>query len=56
MEDIFIAAGEGNEEEVIRLLDADPALLEMEEIDIGDRPLTVAARYRQLGVVTRYLL
>jgi ankyrin repeat protein len=50
MEDIFIAAGEGYEEEVIRLLDADPALLDMEDED-GDRPFAEAAWRGQLGVV-----
>jgi hypothetical protein len=45
----------GNEEEVIRLLDADPDLLER-EFDVGHRPLTSAAWHGQLGVVTRYLL
>jgi hypothetical protein len=55
MGDIFRAAEEGNEEEVIRLLDADPTLLEREDDD-GNRPLLMAAWYGQLGVVTRYLL
>jgi hypothetical protein len=56
MGDIFRAVREGNEEEVIRLLDADPALLENREGDDGERPLTWAALYGQLGVTTRYLL
>jgi ankyrin repeat protein len=51
MEDIFIAVREGHEEEVIRLLDADPVLLEGEDHD-GDGPLAAAAWYGQLGVVT----
>jgi ankyrin repeat protein len=51
MEDIFEAAEEGDEEEVIRLLDADPLLLEG-EYNNGDRPLAVAALCGQLGVVT----
>jgi hypothetical protein len=55
MGDIFEAAVEGNVEEVIRLLDSDPALLEREE-DRGDTPLATAAWCGQFGVVTRYLL
>jgi ankyrin repeat protein len=51
MGDIFEAARQGNEEEVIQLLDADPALLEREN-NFGDRPLAVAALSRQPGVVT----
>jgi ankyrin repeat protein len=51
MGDIFRAAREGNEEEVIRLLDADPALLESEDDD-GYRPLAVAALSGQLGMST----
>jgi ankyrin repeat protein len=50
MGDIFRAAEEGDEEEVIRLLDADPLLLEGEDNN-GDRPLAVAALFGQLGVV-----
>jgi ankyrin repeat protein len=50
MGDIFRATEEGNEGEVIRLLDADPALLERENDD-GDRPLAVAGLSGQLGVV-----
>jgi ankyrin repeat protein len=46
---IFEAAREGNEEEVKRLLDADPLLLERED-DRGDRPLAWAASSGQLGV------
>jgi ankyrin repeat protein len=49
MGDIFRAVEEGNEEEVIRLLDADPALLERED-DGGVRPLVLAAQHEQLGV------
>jgi ankyrin repeat protein len=49
MGDIFRAAEEGNEEEVIRLLDADPALLEVEDND-GVRPLAVAAWHGHLGL------
>jgi ankyrin repeat protein len=51
MGDIFRAAEEGNEEEVIRLLDGDPALLERVN-NRGDRPLAVAAANRQLRLVT----
>jgi ankyrin repeat protein len=40
---------EGNEEEVIRLLDADPGLLERAD-QHGDSPLIGAAAYGQLGV------
>jgi ankyrin repeat protein len=56
MEDFvfFRAIREGNEEEVIRLLDADPTLLERED-DGGDRPTAVAAFSGQLGV-TRVLI
>jgi ankyrin repeat protein len=50
MGDILRAAGEGNEEEVIRLLHADPVLLERES-DGGYRPLAVAALCGRLGVV-----
>jgi ankyrin repeat protein len=50
MGDIFRAAGEGDEREVKRLLDADPALLER-ETNGGYRPLTVAAHCGQLGVL-----
>jgi ankyrin repeat protein len=49
-EDSFRAIREGNEGEVMRLLDADPALLEREGGD-GYRPLAWAALYGQLGVV-----
>jgi ankyrin repeat protein len=52
MEDIYDAAEGGNEEEVIRLLDADPLLLERVDDDYGDRPLAWAASSGQLGVVT----
>jgi ankyrin repeat protein len=51
MDDIIRAIREGNEEEVIRLLDADPALLEGEN-GRGNRPVALAALYGQLGVVT----
>jgi ankyrin repeat protein len=54
MGDIFRATEEGNEEEVIRLLDADPTLLEREHNE-GNRPLLWAACYGQLGV-TRLLI
>jgi ankyrin repeat protein len=50
MGDIFRAAWEGNEEEVIRLLDADPTLLERENFE-GDRPVAWAALSEQPGVV-----
>jgi hypothetical protein len=50
MERICRAISEDNEEEVIRLLDADPALLEREQYD-GDRPLAFAAATGHLGVV-----
>jgi ankyrin repeat protein len=49
MEDIFRAVQEGNEGEVIRLLDKDPALLEGR--DKRKTPLVVAAEHGQLGVV-----
>jgi ankyrin repeat protein len=48
MEDIFRAVQEGNEGEVIRLLDKDPALLEGR--DKRKTPLVVAAEHGQLGV------
>jgi ankyrin repeat protein len=48
--DFFEAAEEGDEEEVTRLLDADPLLLEG-EADDGNRPLAWAALWGQLGVV-----
>jgi ankyrin repeat protein len=50
MGDIFRAVEEGNEEEVIRLLDADPALLERVDQN-GDMPLAGAAHHGHLGVV-----
>jgi ankyrin repeat protein len=50
MEDIFRAVEEGNEGEVTRLLDGDPALLERMDI-MRNRPLTEAARHGQLGVM-----
>jgi ankyrin repeat protein len=49
MRGVFRAAWEGNEWEVIRLLDADPGLLERVD-QHGDRPLIGAARHGQLGV------
>jgi ankyrin repeat protein len=51
MGDIFRALREGNEEEVIRLLDVDPALLEGENDD-GDRPLVLAAEHGHLRVAS----
>jgi ankyrin repeat protein len=51
MEDIMRAAREGDEEELTRLLNADPLLLEREDDDYGDRPLAWAAFYDRLGVV-----
>jgi ankyrin repeat protein len=50
MEDIVRAVQEGNEEELIRLLDADPALLER-STNMGKTPLSVAAEHGQLGVM-----
>jgi ankyrin repeat protein len=50
MEDIFEAAGEGNEEEVRRLLDADPALLGR-GCDDGENLLALAAANGHLRVV-----
>jgi ankyrin repeat protein len=50
MEEIFRAAREGNEGGVVRLLDADPALLESTE-DGRQRPLGAAAVAGHLGVV-----
>jgi ankyrin repeat protein len=44
------AIAEGNEEEVSRLLDADPTLMEKEN-SYWDTPLAIAAEARQLGVV-----
>lgn len=44
------AASQGNEEEVARLLDADPALLDKQD-RWGDRPLVLATQAGQLGVV-----
>jgi hypothetical protein len=55
MGDIYGAVWDGNEEEVTRLLDADPTLLDWQDGD-GNRPLTMAAEHGHLGVVTRYLL
>jgi ankyrin repeat protein len=54
MGDIFIAAREGNEDEVIRLLDADPLLLEREN-NFGIRPLAMAALFGHLGVVRLFI-
>jgi ankyrin repeat protein len=50
MGDIFRAAREGNEEEVIRLLDIHPTLLEKVDND-RNTPLIVAARYRHRGLM-----
>jgi ankyrin repeat protein len=50
MEDIIRAVQEGNEGEMITLLDEDPTLLEREG-SFGERPLAEAARYGQLGVM-----
>jgi ankyrin repeat protein len=50
MEDIFWAAREGNEMEVVRLLDADPTLLESTD-ERRRRPLAVAAMGGHLGMV-----
>jgi ankyrin repeat protein len=50
MDRYWKAIKEGNEEEVSRLLDADPTLVEKEEL-YGDRPLAIAAEARQLGMV-----
>jgi ankyrin repeat protein len=44
------AIKQGNEEEVSRLLDADPTLVEKEDSN-GDRPLAIAAEAEQLGMV-----
>jgi ankyrin repeat protein len=51
MEGLFRAIMEGDEGDVIRLLDADPALLDNREDDDGERPLARAALYGQLGVM-----
>jgi ankyrin repeat protein len=52
MEAFFGALKEGNEPEVTRLLDEDPSLLErVVHRGTRRRPLAVAARYGQLGVV-----
>lgn len=50
MEAIFEALKEGDETAVTRLLDEEPELLEMAD-DVGNLPLTVAARHGQLGAV-----
>jgi ankyrin repeat protein len=50
MGDIFEATREGCEEEVMRLLDGDPLLLEGGHVHFGDRPLAWAALFGQLGV------
>jgi ankyrin repeat protein len=50
MKRYFKAIKEGNEEEVSRLLDADPTLVEKED-SYGDRPLAIAAEAGQLGMV-----
>jgi hypothetical protein len=55
MEEILRAAREGNEGEVVRLLDADPALLE-DGARYAERPLVTAATGGHSGIVTRYLL
>jgi ankyrin repeat protein len=49
--EIFRAARKGNEAEVVRLLDADPALLESMD-GYRQRPLGAAAEAGHLGVVT----
>jgi hypothetical protein len=54
MSAIHGAAQRGDEGEVTRLLDEDPALLE--RLKIGKTPLIVAAEHGQVGVMTRYLL
>jgi ankyrin repeat protein len=54
MEEIHSAARRGDEGEVTRLLDADPTLIETDDID-GETPLVVAAEHGQLGV-TRLLV
>jgi ankyrin repeat protein len=50
MKRYFKVIRKGDEEEVSRLLDADPTLVEREH-PCGDRPLTIAAEARQLGMV-----
>jgi ankyrin repeat protein len=50
MRRFFREIAEGNEEEVSRLLDADPTLMEKENSD-GDTPLAIAAEAEQLGMV-----
>jgi ankyrin repeat protein len=50
MEPFFKAVEEGDEGEVAKLLDANPRLLE-EANDKGARPIILAARFGQLGVV-----
>jgi hypothetical protein len=50
MEGIHGAAQRGDEEEVTRLLDGDPTLLERRN-DMGKTPLVLAAEHGQLGVV-----
>lgn len=48
--ELFQAIEEGDQEDVIRLLDADPTLLERED-RLGDRPLALAAKDGHLGIV-----
>jgi ankyrin repeat protein len=50
MKRYFQAIEEGNDEEVSRLLDADPTLLEKEHPN-GDKPLAIAAAAEQLGMM-----
>jgi ankyrin repeat protein len=49
MEEFSTALREGDEGTVLRLVDADPALLER-AVHAGNRPLAVAAEYGHLGV------
>jgi ankyrin repeat protein len=50
MKRLFKAIEKGNEEEVSRLLDADPTLVEKED-SCGVSPLAIATQARQLGMV-----
>jgi ankyrin repeat protein len=50
MEALLEAVKKGNERRVRRLLNADPSLLDMVDHE-GQKPVTVAAEYKQLGVL-----
>jgi ankyrin repeat protein len=50
MDDFLIAVEEGQEAEVLRMVEADPTLLQRDRY-MDDNPLAVAARHEQVGVV-----